>query len=98
MVPAFEKAAFALKKGEISEPVKSRFGYHIIKLDDRRTTPPPPFEAIKDRLILSMVHRKAQQRAEALRKSAKVEIIDPALKKQMEAAARGSGLGAAPQN
>ena len=98
MVPAFEKAAFALKKGEISEPVKSRFGYHIIKLDDRRTTPPPPFAAIKDRLMLSMVHRKAQQQAEALRKTAKVEIVDPELKKQMKAGTRGSGLGSAPQN
>ena len=94
MVPAFEKAAFALKKGEISDPVESRFGFHIIKLDDKRTTPPPPFKAIKDRLLLSMIHRKAQETAEALRKTAKVEYVDPELKKQVEKDKLGSGIGA----
>jgi len=37
MVPAFDSAAFSLKIGEISQPVKTRFGWHVIKLNDRKT-------------------------------------------------------------
>lgn len=97
MVPAFENAAFALKKGEVSEPVKSRFGYHVIKLEDKRTTPPPAFDKIKDRMMMTMMHRKAQEVAVKLRKTAKIEYIDPEIKKQAEAQkARGSGIGEAP--
>ena len=45
MDPAFEAAAFAMKtKGELSEPVKSRFGYHLIRLDDKKEPRPIPFE------------------------------------------------------
>lgn len=44
MVPEFTKAAFALEKGEISEPVKTEFGWHIIKVEDKRDAVMPPFE------------------------------------------------------
>jgi peptidyl-prolyl cis-trans isomerase C len=50
MVPEFSKTAFALKKGEISEPVKSPFGWHIIKVEDRRAVKPPSFDDMKDQL------------------------------------------------
>jgi len=49
MVPAFSEAAFALEVGEVSAPVQTQFGWHVIKLEDRRATPPPSFdEAVED--------------------------------------------------
>ena len=50
MVPQFEEAAFKLKKGEVSEPFETQFGWHIIKVDDRRQRAAPAFEAVKDRV------------------------------------------------
>ena len=50
MEPDFEKAVFALKKGEVSEPVLTSFGYHIIKLEDIRAEQRKPFDEVKDEL------------------------------------------------
>ena len=47
MVEAFTKAAFALDKGEISDPVKSEYGWHIIKVEDKRDAKMPPFEEME---------------------------------------------------
>ena len=44
MVPVFEETAFKLAKGEVSPPVKSQFGWHIVKVEDRRQRGAPPFE------------------------------------------------------
>ncbi len=85
MVPQFEQAAFAVEKGKISEPVKSQFGWHIIKVEDRRQKPPPSFDEVKDRIIASMVHQKAQAAAASLREKAKIEYIDAEIKKEVEA-------------
>lgn len=84
MVPAFEQAAFALKKGEVSDPVKSQFGWHLIKVEDRRQKPPPSFEDVKDRILASMIHQRAQAVAAKLREEAKIEYIDEAIKKEVE--------------
>ncbi len=84
MVPDFEQAAFALKKGEVSAPVKSQFGWHLIKVEDRRQKPPPTFDEVKDRILSSMVHQRAQAAAAKLREDAKIEYIDEAIKKEVE--------------
>lgn len=84
MVPQFEEAAFALKKGEVSKPVQSQFGWHVIKVEDRRQKPPPSFDEVKDRLIGSMVQSKAQNIATELRGKAKIDYIDPEIKKMAE--------------
>ncbi|MEQ1710830.1 MAG: peptidylprolyl isomerase [Hyphomicrobium sp.] len=84
MVPAFEDAAFALKKGDISAPVKSQFGWHVIKLEDRRPKKLPSFDEVKERILSSMIYRKAQTVAGDLRAKAKVEYIDLEIKKQVE--------------
>ena len=84
MVPQFEEAAFKLKKGEVSEPFESQFGWHIIKVDDRRQSSAPSFEAVKDRVRAHMIHQKAQQIAADLRGKAQIEYVDPAIKKSVE--------------
>lgn len=76
MVPEFAEAAFKLKKGEVSAPVKSQFGWHVIKLEDKRTKPLPDYAAVKPQ-IEQYLERKAQQDAVlALREKAKVERLD----------------------
>jgi peptidyl-prolyl cis-trans isomerase C len=84
MVPQFEEAALRLDKGEVSLPVQSQFGWHLIKVEDKRQRGAPPFEKIKDRIIATLVHRRAQEIGQNLRKAAKVEFVDPALKAQVE--------------
>lgn len=84
MVPQFEDAAFGLKKGEVSAPVKSQFGWHLIKVEDRRAKQPPTFEQVKDRILMSMIQKKAQDTLSQLRGKAKVEFVDAEIKKEVE--------------
>ena len=88
MVPQFEEAAFTLKKGETSAPIQTQFGWHLIQVEDRRERKPPDFDAIKERLVASMIHRKAQEMAASLRGAANIEYVDPEIKKQVEGAAK----------
>lgn len=85
MVPQFEEAAFSLKPGEVSEPFETQFGWHIVKVDMRRERKVPPFEAIKDRLKGAVIHYKAQQIVLELRSKAKIEYLDPEIKKLTDA-------------
>jgi peptidyl-prolyl cis-trans isomerase C len=76
MVPEFADAAFKMNKGQVSEPVKTQFGWHIIKVEDKRTKPVPEFAKVKDQ-IETFVMRKAQADYVAkLREGAKVERFD----------------------
>ena len=84
MVPPFEKAAFALEKDQVSDPVKSQFGWHIIKLIDRRQKAAPPFDAVKPQLESYFLRQRVRDVVDGLRKSANLEYIDPELKKQVE--------------
>ena len=97
MVPPFAEAAFALKKGEISEPVKTRFGWHVIKREDTRDREPPKFAEVKDRLKGALVRQMLQERMAALRDAAKIEILDESLKKSEEAPSGESKDGSATQ-
>ena len=93
MLPEFSAVAFNLEKGEFSEPVKTRFGWHVIKQEDKRESKPPPFDEVKDGLLSEMVRRKAVEVISGLRKAAKIDILDPDLKQALEAAGqRGSFL------
>lgn len=88
MVPEFEAVAFKMIKGQVSEPVKTKFGWHIIKLEDRRRKPPPTFDQVKETIINSLAVRKAQAEAGVLRKKAEVEYVDVEIKKQVEEQAK----------
>ena len=90
MVPQFEEAAFRLKKGEVGEPFESQFGWHVVRVDDRRQSAAPPFETVKDRVVASMIHQKAQQIATDLRRKARIEYIDPEIKRSMESERAGA--------
>jgi parvulin-like peptidyl-prolyl isomerase len=58
MVRAFEEAAFAMKTGEVSAPVRSHFGWHIIKVFARKEGKKRGFEDVKDELIQSLTRKK----------------------------------------
>ncbi len=61
MVPEFEKTAFAMKPGEISQPVKTQFGYHIIYVQDKKAGESRPLETVKEELArLAIQKTKAQ--------------------------------------
>jgi peptidyl-prolyl cis-trans isomerase C len=73
MVPEFSAVAFVLEPGKISDPVKSQFGWHVIKVEEKRNRQAPPFEQVKGQ-IETYVTRKAQADYVAkLREAAKVE-------------------------
>jgi peptidyl-prolyl cis-trans isomerase C len=74
MVPAFADAAFGMKKGEVSKtPVKSDFGYHVIKVEDRRKMTPVPFDKVKPQLEAQVADEIANQYVDGLKKKAKIE-------------------------
>lgn len=75
MVEAFARAAAALDVGGLTrEPVQTRFGWHIIRLDGRREAPPMPFEEIRDELRGYLQSRLIEAWVNELRESARVEI------------------------
>jgi peptidyl-prolyl cis-trans isomerase C len=76
MVPEFSAVAFKLEKGQVSDPVKTQFGWHIIKVEDKRTKPVPEFDKVKDQ-IETYVQRKAQaDYIHKLQETAKIERLD----------------------
>jgi peptidyl-prolyl cis-trans isomerase C len=76
MVPEFADVAFKLDKGQISDPVKTQFGWHIIKVEDKRTKPTPTFDDVKTQLQTYVTHKAQAELVENLRKSATIDRLD----------------------
>jgi len=76
MVPEFSEAALKLDKGQLSDPVKTQFGWHVIKVEDKRDRPVPPFEQVKDQIETYVVRRAQADVIAKLRQGAKIERVE----------------------
>jgi peptidyl-prolyl cis-trans isomerase SurA len=78
MVAEFDKVAFGLPVGAISEPVRTKFGWHVLRIEERRSTPPKPYEEVRDglrdRLTRQQLERYTEQYVQELRASAAIEV------------------------
>ena len=75
MVPEFAEVAFKLDKGQLSDPVKTQFGWHVLKVEDKRNRPIPEFDKVKDQIEQYVVRKAQADLVTKLRSEAKVEKI-----------------------
>jgi peptidyl-prolyl cis-trans isomerase C len=76
MVPEFSEVAFRLDKGQISDPIKTQFGWHVLKVEDKRTQQAPPFEQVRDQIEQFATRKVQVDLVTALRKDAQIERLD----------------------
>ena len=76
MVPPFEKAAFSLNKNEITQrPVQTQFGWHVIKIFDKRIPEAPSYESMKNKLIQDLERKIVSKKIQDLRNDALIEKL-----------------------
>jgi peptidyl-prolyl cis-trans isomerase C len=77
MVPEFAEAAFKMQPGQISDPVKSQFGWHVIQVEERRQKQFPPLDQVRDQVTRYVVQKSQSELILKLREDAKVERTEP---------------------
>ncbi|GLQ11719.1 peptidylprolyl isomerase [Devosia yakushimensis] len=86
MVAPFEQAAYALTEiGQVSEPVQSQFGWHIIKLEEKRESSPPTFEQVAGQLQQQLLMTTFDGTVAKLMEGVQIDIPDPALAAAVQA-------------
>lgn len=73
MVPEFAEVAFKMKPGEVSEPVKTQFGWHVIKVEEKRQKPVPTFDEVKPQIEQYLTQKAQAETVQKARDAAKVE-------------------------
>ena len=76
MVPEFADAAFKMEPGQVSDPVKSQFGWHIIKVEEKRMKTFPAFEQVKDQAARYVAQKAQTELITSLRGQVKIERFD----------------------
>lgn len=95
MVPPFEAAAFALEPGTYTkEPIETQFGWHVIKLEDKRRQEKPAFEEVANGLRQQLMRERYDARMAELKDQVAVEILDEALAKSEEEGAAAEDAAA----
>jgi peptidyl-prolyl cis-trans isomerase C len=85
MVPEFSKIVFALKPGDFGGPVKTPFGWHVIKVEDFKEAKHKPYEQVENGLKTILLRKKVQDLVADFRKRSKIELLDPDLAKLRDA-------------
>jgi peptidyl-prolyl cis-trans isomerase C len=80
MVPEFSAVAFKMEPGQISDPVKTQFGWHIIKVEEKRMKTFPPYDQLKEQAMRYVAQKAQSDMITALRDKAKIERFDEAPK------------------
>ena len=75
MVAPFSDAAFKLKKGKVSDPVKTQFGWHVIKLEDRRTKPTQALDDVRDQIYQILISEARRGIYDEMRQGADVQFV-----------------------
>jgi len=89
MVPEFEAVAFTLKAGEYAkEPVQTQFGWHVIKVEERRETAPPAFEEVADQVRQLVMRERYGELIRAARSETEIDVLDPELKAAYDAVSK----------
>jgi peptidyl-prolyl cis-trans isomerase C len=76
MVPEFSEVAFRLQKGQVSDPIKTQFGWHVLKVEDKRQRAAPPFEQVREEIEQHAVRAAQGDLIKRLRDNAEIERLD----------------------